>query len=119
MTNSPRLTLQQLGAQLHELQEVVDIQTKRIAQMQAELDLLRGGQGGIAPRAPHCTALAQRQRPYRVSELWRRPIQPFSMNACRHSFALSTSAKPRRPASDCRKSPKAREARSRHSERHT
>ena len=40
MTNSPRLTLQQLSAQLHELQEVVGIQTSRIAQMQAELDVL-------------------------------------------------------------------------------
>jgi hypothetical protein len=40
MTNSLRLTLQQLDAHLHDLQEVVDIQTKRIAQMQAELDLL-------------------------------------------------------------------------------
>ena len=40
MTHSPRLTLQELGAHLHELQEVVDIQTKRIAQMQAELDVL-------------------------------------------------------------------------------
>ena len=40
MTHSPRLTLQQLDAQLHDLQEVVDIQTKRITQMQAELDLL-------------------------------------------------------------------------------
>ena len=40
MTNSPRLTLRQLGAQLHELQELVDIQTERIAQMQAELDVL-------------------------------------------------------------------------------
>jgi len=40
MTNAPRLTLQQLDAHLHDLQEVVDIQTKRIAQMQAELDLL-------------------------------------------------------------------------------
>ena len=40
MRHSSRLTLQQLDAQLHDLQEVVDIQTKRIAQMQAELDLL-------------------------------------------------------------------------------
>ena len=40
MRNSSRLTLQQLDAYLHDLQKVVDIQTKRIAQMQAELDLL-------------------------------------------------------------------------------
>jgi len=40
MRHSSRLTLQQLDARLQDLQELVDIQTKRIAQMQAELDLL-------------------------------------------------------------------------------
>ena len=40
LTHSPRLTLQQLGSLLNDLQELVDLQTKRIAQMQAELDVL-------------------------------------------------------------------------------
>jgi hypothetical protein len=40
MRQSSRLTLHQLDARLQDLQELVDVQTKRIAQMQAELDLL-------------------------------------------------------------------------------
>ena len=40
MRNSSRQTLQELAARLHDLQEAVDIQTKRITQIQAELDVL-------------------------------------------------------------------------------
>jgi len=40
MRNSSRQTLQELAARLHDLQETVDIQTKRMAQIQAELDVL-------------------------------------------------------------------------------
>jgi hypothetical protein len=40
MRRSSPLTLHQLDARLQDLQALVDIQTKRIAQMQAELDLL-------------------------------------------------------------------------------
>jgi hypothetical protein len=40
VTKSSQLTLRQLGVELHDLQDELGVQTKRIAQMQAELDLL-------------------------------------------------------------------------------
>ena len=40
LTKSSQLTLRQLGVELHDLQDELGVQTKRIAHIQAELDLL-------------------------------------------------------------------------------